>query len=545
MFCIQCAALNPPAAARCTGCGALLTGPSSSQAPPAVPSRQSRLLALPAVVVLFLILVLGWQRWTAHQARSSAYDRAAANLALGDLPEAIVWFGHAGGYRDAPEQKGLAEQRLATLQSALLDARSSLDRGDSQRAIELLRPLAAELPGNQQIVDVLSTAEHRFRAGLVRSRSVAIAGQDWLEAERLTLQLAWWDGIAPDSDALSDMRLQHAPLLFVRDGALFRIGPDLAGERRIFDELPVSNPEWSPDRSSISFFVRSADSETARALYIIDSNGTHPTLVDERALDFHPSWNPMQDELAYIAPAAPGPDAQGSVLRLFDRATGSTRTVASPPGFDRIISPTWSGDGQQLAAIALGGNDAVAVLVIDTATLNVRVLAVTVPVATRAVSWSPSADVLLLWTSPGASEWNGANGSTIVLLSIDDLVMTPVTPATQAPSRPVWAPDGRHFAYIDRGSTLHVRVRDGIGDRGIGLPRAGDGAITWGPGGIGILIPGRESTDPPMLVPLGERLGPVTSLSRSPGDGAPISGVRWGPLTEPAPERYDPLRTSE
>jgi hypothetical protein len=148
---------------------------------------------------------------------------------------------------------------------------------------------------------------------------------------------------------------------------------------------------------------------------------------------------------------------------------------------------------------------------------------------------------LLLWTTTGDSDWYAIRGSAIYLISIDEPSILPVTTSTQAPSRPVWAPDGIHFAYVDRGTALHVRIRTGIGDSILELPNKGNGVITWGPGGVGILVPALDLADPSMLAPVGDRLGPVEPITVAIDGAYQATDFQWGPITMPDPALYDPL----
>jgi hypothetical protein len=487
------------------------------------------------------MLLVGWRTWTERQEQSSAYGQALAALTAGNLPEAIAQFGQAGGYRDAQEQRISTQQKLAPFQAALLDAQSALDHRDNQRAVELLRSVATAMPDNQTASDLLAAAEQRFRADLARGISVATTNRDWLEVERKTLQLAFWDGSSPDESALEALRLAHAPILFTRNGALYQIGPDLADETLIFDQTPVASPLWSPDRSQITFFSVVPGAERYGALFVIDANGGNPRLIDETAILSPPAWSPDGRQLAYVAPASANPSDTGTVLRFFDSNGAPGRTLAPPSGFERLLSPSWSGGGDRLVVVATGQNGISSILMVDAKSLEARpVLESTLPDA-RAVSWSSSADTLLLWTTTGDSDWYALRGSAIYLISLADGSVLPITTATQAPSRPVWSPDGIHFAYLDRGSSLHVRIRTGIGESTLELPNKGSGVITWGPGGVGIMVPALDLADPSMLVPVGDRLGPVDPITVLVDDGFQATDFQWGPITVPDPALYDPL----
>jgi hypothetical protein len=487
------------------------------------------------------MLTVGWRTWTVRQEQSTAYQHALTALSAGNLPEAIAQFGQAGGYRDAQEQRVTTQQKLAPFQAALLDARSALDQGDNQRAVALLRSVVTAMPDNQNAIDLLATAEERFRGDLARGITIATANRDWLEVERATLELAFWDDAPPDEETLAALRLAHAPILFTRNGVLYQIGPDLADESMIFDQTPVTQPLWSPDRSQIAFFSVIPGAERFGALFVIDADGGNPQLIDDSAMLSPPAWSPDGRQLVYVAPASEDAANTGTVLRFHDLAGGEPRTLLPPAGFQRLLSPSWSGNGDRLAVIAAGKHGDSSILIVDTESLEARPLLDAPLIDARAVAWSPGADMLLLWTSTGDSDWYALRGSSISLISLDDASVLPVTTATQAPSRPVWSPDGTHFAYLDRGATLHIRIRTGIGDRILELPNKGSGTLTWGPGGVGLMVPALDLADPSMLVPVGDRLGPVEPITIAVDDGFQPTDFQWGPLTVPDPALYDPL----
>lgn len=544
MFCTRCATLNPPSAAWCGCCGARLDEQPAAGSQRNSTGRRNWPLLLPVALAIGVMVVVGWRTWTVRQEQSAAYEQALTALSAGNLPEAIAQFGQAGGYRDAQEQRVTTQQRLAPYQAALLDAQSALDQGDNQRAVTLLRSVAIAMPDNQIAGNLLAIAEERFRADLARSITIATTNRDWLEVERTTLELAFWDGASPDEDALAALRLAHAPLLFTRNGALYRIGPNLADESLIFDQTPVTAPLWSPDRSRIAFFSVIPGAERFGALFVIDADGGNPRLIDEAAILSPPAWSPDGRQLVYVAPGGADPADTRTVLRFHDLTGAPPRTLAPPVGFERLLSPSWSGEGDRLAVVATGEDGNSSLLIVDAVSLEARPLLDSPLANARAVSWSPGADVLLLWTSSGDSDWYALRGSAISLIAIDNRSILPVTTATQAPSRPVWAPDGIHFAYLDRGSTLHVRVRTGIGDRILELPNKGNGMLTWGPGGVGIMVPALDLADPSMLVPVGDRLGPVEPIAIMVDDGFQPTDFQWGPITAPDPALYDPLPSS-
>ena len=539
MFCTRCATFNPPDTARCGGCGTRLIWPGQS-----VTGRQDRrswFLLLPFALAIGVMALVGWRTWEVRQTQSAAYDRAMAALDTGNLPAAMVQFAAAGSYQDATEQRITTQQLLAPYQAAYLDAQSALDRGENKRAVELLRSVVSAMPDNLDAASLLATAETRFRSDLEREATVATTNRHWLAVERATLALAAFTGEPPDEPAFTDLRLNHAPLLYTRNGALYRIGPDGGDEELILDAVPVGAPLWSPDRTQVAFFSTIPGAERFAALFVVDADGGNLRLIDDGAILSLPAWSPDGTQLVYVSPASADPFDRSITLGFFDLTTGKSRLLALPTDSSGVVSPSWSSDGTRLAAIGIGPRGANDVLTIDASSLEATSLLASPPANARAVSWSPGANTLLLWTTSGDSDWYALRDSTVYLVSIDDRSIVPVTTATQAPSRPIWAPDGVRFAYLERGKTLHVRVRTGIGERTLELPNKGNGIISWGPGGVGIAVPALDPAEPTMIVPVGDRLGPVELLTLHFEDGWAATDILWAPYTAPDPTLYDPF----
>lgn len=539
MFCTHCATFNPSDTACCRRCGARLERPSVAHTHRRRTDTRGWFLLLPFALALGAMAIVGWRTWETRQSQSAAYDRALAALETGDLPAAIAQFGEAGGYRDAPEQRITAQQLLAPYQAAYLDARAALDQGEHQRAVQLLRSVVAAMPDNIDAAALLVTAERRFGADLQRAITVATTNRSWLDVERAMLELATFTGEPADPGALSEFRLAHAPVLFTRNGALYRIGPDGGDEELVFDGLRVALPLWSPDRSRIAFFSALPESETFAALFTIDADGTNLQLVDETAIASLPAWSPDGARLAFVTAA----DETGrtTTLRIFDVSAAFKRDMPIPVGALGMTSPSWSGDGARLAAIELHPNGENVLVGVDAESLEASPLLESTPPNVRAVSWSPGADALVLWGNTGDSDWYALRGSVVYLVDLAIGSVTPITTQTQAPSRPVWSPDGVHFAYLERGNTLHIRARTGIGERAIELPSKGYGRISWAPGGEGIMIPALDLVEPSMIVPVGERVGPVRLLTLNSEGGWVATDVLWAPYTVPDPALYNPV----
>ncbi|MCA9860012.1 MAG: PD40 domain-containing protein, partial [Thermomicrobiales bacterium] len=399
VFCTRCATFNPDDAFRCIGCGARLdprerTRRSRQQSA----GREHWFLVIPLGLALIALLFVGWRTWDAQRQQSAAYDRAMEALVTGDLTEAIAQFGRAGDYRDAAEQRLVTQQQRAAYQAAMLDAQIALDREETKHAVALLRSVVNALPDNADAATLLGIAEDRYRTELEQSITLAITQRAWLAAERAMLELAAFTGEPPDADALAALRLAHAPLLFTRDGILSRIGPDRADESVVMDDVPVAMPLWSPDRSKIAFFSVVTGAKYAGALFVVDADGSDLVLIDDRAMLSLPAWSPDSASIAYTGLVDPDDTGSRTTLAVADVGSGGKQHVPLPEDVRSLTSPSWSGDGGQLAAVAhkpTGGS----IALVDTSSLEVSQPPIDLPVGIRAVSWSSSAPVLLIWTS--------------------------------------------------------------------------------------------------------------------------------------------------
>jgi len=279
MFCTQCAAHNPPRNTRCITCGASISLPLPTQhIARQENSRRSRareifsagrkgIMVLPFLVALVVGSWFSWQIYDEYRSEAAAYGRAEQALKTGDYVAAVDAFGEAGAFRDAPERRLSTQESLAPVRTAYLDALSALESGEIEAAIALLRPIHGSLPGYENAALLLETAQSGLLRALERDAELAITRRNWMEADHILARLA---GLDPENTGyaqkLLDLRLNHAPIIYVKSGSLFQIGPDLADERLLFDEFSLAGPTWSPDRRKITFFSSEA-SQSAVSLF--------------------------------------------------------------------------------------------------------------------------------------------------------------------------------------------------------------------------------------------------------------------------------------
>lgn len=90
--------------------------------------------------------------------------------------------------------------------------------------------------------------------------------------------------------------------------------------QRLLDN--ASNPEWSPDGSSIVFVSYRRESPGNADIFVAEADGSEPhAIVDTRADDHYPSWSPDGTSIAFTSEAHGGDqdvfvvDASGGPLR--------------------------------------------------------------------------------------------------------------------------------------------------------------------------------------------------------------------------------------
>jgi Tol biopolymer transport system component len=564
MFCTTCATLNAVSTVHCSTCGArLLAGDTGTEGTAGRVSRtrgrggslvfgrplrtvlRRGLYLLPVLaVVLATTLYVDGTR-ARQRTVAAAYERGEAAEAAGDYLAAIDAYEDAAGYRDAMARREAAVDRLAPYRDAYFAGVTALEAGRYDDAIAALLPIVRDLPTYEDAGFLLERARGARQDELIRDVDRATEDGDWLTVERSLVSLVVENPSDEDlAGQLAEVRRDHAPLVFARDGDLYLIGPDGGDERLVADSVAAAWPVWSPDRGRIAFVsTQGTVTNDGGSLYVVDGDGSALTEVATAVrTDVAPAWSPDGGRIAFVG----GPDAIGEpsystrAIRYVDLATGlvtdvTNGLIANP------ASPTWSPAGDRLAFVSrvmgeqsssdprypLGG-----VYVASLATGEIAPVQPDKLSGARRVAWSPSRDALLVFSRANGSTSGNESISVVDLLTGE---LPYVFGTSHDASTPVWSPDGNSFAYVLDGSTLHVEVLGGR-SRTIELGFAGARALTWAPDGQAVVVVGAWSGSTSFVVPLGEGAGAPTELEIGFDSDRRFSGApQWAPLAPVAP----------
>ena len=193
-----------------------------------------------------------------------------------------------------------------------------------------------------------------------------------------------------------------------------------------------------------------------------------------RAIVSLPAWSPDGTQLVFVGPsfAIPPTGTRHFVSSISIRRHRALLPL--PDGIQGVMSPSWSSDGHDWRRSVLGstwrqqrahrrcrfaGSHAAAR--IDTGGCPRGQL------VARGGCASPLDDDRRVRLVCPARQRGlpGFDRRTVDIAGYD---------ANPGSSRPIWAPDGVRFAYLERGTTLHIRVRTGIGERTLELPQQGE-----------------------------------------------------------------------
>jgi dipeptidyl aminopeptidase/acylaminoacyl peptidase len=268
-----------------------------------------------------------------------------------------------------------------------------------------------------------------------------IGGIDWYRLSAGTL--VGWAAVrdASGGRALASIGAGDiASLIATTDGHLrLRLaGPD-GVERWTVDEPSLTdarNPSWSADGATLAFSARPADAGAARAVYLLQADGTGLRRAGSGdAEELWPRWNPADGRLAITRQ-----DPSGPVVAVLDPRAGTTWTVVGQGN-----APSWSADGRRLAVLRGPTDGRYRLALIDADGSQRDVTEAVFPLSR--VSWSPDGTTI-------ATIGSSASGCGVCLVDVVSGRIDRITDAVRG--YPAWSADGSRLALSTSGPGGHA-----------------------------------------------------------------------------------------
>ncbi len=245
----------------------------------------------------------------------------------------------------------------------------------------------------------------------------------------------------------------------------------------------VSDPQISPDGSSVAFVVATSEQETdkpATTIWLAPSDGASPARqFTSGPQDSSPRWAPDGGELAFVAERGNGPQ-----LHLASLAGGEARALTEAP--HGISQPVWAPDGRRIAYVGRTGDWKK-------------------PEERSPIEKAAPRVVTGLHSRFDGVGWFDSRRSHLFVVAAAGGVPKQVTDGDWDDADPAWSPDGLELAFVsDRSTTRFDEVHRDVwvtsgGGRGrprrLTRGRGNAAAPLWSPDGKTIAYIGHEHDD--------------------------------------------------
>ena len=270
--------------------------------------------------------------------------------------------------------------------------------------------------------------------------------------------------------------IAQSRVLYVRDGDIFVVDSDGAGERRVAGgEATLLSPTWDPKGDRIAY-SQMTPSGTRIVVHDLRTGRQRPLVATPGGLNITPVFSPAGDIVVY----SHGLEAGTDLYAASSRTDAPGRRITVGRGTDNV-SPTFSPDGRRIAFTS-GRSGHPEVYIMDADGTNAELLT---PFSfgdqlyRSNPDWSPDGRSIAFQSQIGGQ-------FQIMTISLRDRSIKQHTSEGRNED-PSWAPDGRHIVFTSsRTGTRQLFVLDVESGRVRQLTRGGGSRLAaWSAHGVG------------------------------------------------------------